>query len=114
MPAWVAKPLAHVLIEMGTPVQWDETRLVYILVEDRHESRPLHNLIAIAVVRRNTRQRITYDTPRTYIEVLWSIIGAWRVFQAFVPPDLSLLAIRCEGRLSAVRRVINERRAAIR
>src|SRR5262245_18528428 len=107
MPAWVAKPLAHAVIEMGMPVHRNNARIVYRLSENRYILRRLHDLITVAGVRRNTRQRITYDTARFHIEVLSPIKGTRGVpAPRFIPPDLSLLAIRCEGRLSSVRRVI--------
>src|ERR1700686_502477 len=97
MTARITEPLAYALIQMRMPVQGDDARLVYRLVENRYKSRRLHNLITIAVSPRNTRQRVTYDASRTKFCVLWAIerpIVASTLIDC-IQFGLPLLALRC-------------------
>src|ERR1700693_445459 len=116
MTARIAKPLAHASIEMRAPVERNDARLVYRLVINCHGPGPLHDLITIAVVRRNTGQRIADDAPRADFHVLWTVVGpvVARPLKTGLQLGLSFFALRCWGGHFPVRRIVNERRPAIR
>src|SRR6185503_13242345 len=113
-PARIAEPHLDRGAHVGTSVEWDDTRLVDHLVDDRHVARRLEYLRAVVVDDGQDRAREAARDAAIVVTAVRVRVRGSAALLKLAQRGLPLLRLRRERGHAAVRRIDDQRRLPLR